>query len=379
MVSFDLSSDLGTSYPATSPNLLASFIRIVKGEQIGTRASATSQAFYVIQGRGSSDCGSHGAVSWAKGDLMVLPKADGEVVHSATEVSASACHLAASHLSTSAPASPDQDTSLYWVSDAPLLSYLGVAPVESRFNPTLFRRETLLAHVETVRRSADSEHKNRLGILLSNRQNPETKTLSHTLWSLLNCLPAGEAQKPHKHNSVALDVSDHLLLAGRRKGGLMAGLDPLMQLAVEAGPGVYTLMGPEIDEDGSIVSNAVGQARIRARANLPHLRRSILSGSSGPRGAPLSPRRAGGTRTTTSPRRMPGCCRCRTPASTPISARSTSGSSTRSLRSQSRSAAGGPPSRCAAVGRGMAASEWLSASCSHRPVPDRDRMWTSPG
>jgi gentisate 1,2-dioxygenase len=45
------------------------------------------------------------------------------------------------------------------------------------------------------------------GILLAAKQCPDTKTLSHVLWSLLNCLPAGDHQRPHKHNSVALDLA----------------------------------------------------------------------------------------------------------------------------------------------------------------------------
>ena len=66
------------------------------------------------------------------------------------------------------------------------------------------------------------------GILLGNKTTEaNTKTLTHTLWSLLNLLPAGQKQRPHRHNSVALD------------------------LCVSAAPkGVYTLMGPELDEEG---------------------------------------------------------------------------------------------------------------------------------
>ena len=47
----------------------------------------------------------------------------------------------------------------------------------------------------------------RLGILLGNKTTADsTKTLTHTLWALLNTIPAGDAQRPHRHNSVALDL-----------------------------------------------------------------------------------------------------------------------------------------------------------------------------
>ena len=48
-IPLDLSEDLEMQGPATSPNLLASFVRVTEGEEFRTRAVATSQAFYVIR------------------------------------------------------------------------------------------------------------------------------------------------------------------------------------------------------------------------------------------------------------------------------------------------------------------------------------------
>ena len=47
--------------------------------------------------------------------------------------------------------------------------------------------------------------------------------------SLLNIIPPNTVQKPHKHNSVALDLC-----------------------VCAPNNGVYTLMGPELDEDGNV-------------------------------------------------------------------------------------------------------------------------------
>jgi gentisate 1,2-dioxygenase len=110
-----------------------------------------------------------------------------------------------------------------------LLSYLSVTPDCKKFKPTVFRKERMLAEVEAIRHQPGAEHRNRLGILLGNKITEDsTLTLTHTLWSLLNMLPAGDAQRPHRHNSVAID------------------------LCVSASPngGVYTLMGPELGADG---------------------------------------------------------------------------------------------------------------------------------
>jgi hypothetical protein len=73
----------------------------------------------------------------------------------------------------------------------------------------LCSKEKLLAEVERVRHEPGAKHRNRLGILLGNTKTKDTKTLTHTLWSLLNVLPAGDWQRPHKHNSVALDLAVH--------------------------------------------------------------------------------------------------------------------------------------------------------------------------
>jgi gentisate 1,2-dioxygenase len=171
-------------YPATSPNLLAAYIRILPGESLETQARATSQAFYVIRGSGVSTSTEHGEIKWNKGDLFVLPAAAAPVSHAALGVEA---------------AEGGEAAALYWVSDEPLLRYLGVSPSEKKFEPTLYTRERMVASVELLKHEEGVEHRNRLGILLGNKVTEKsTLTLTHTLWSLLNLLPAGQKQRPHR-------------------------------------------------------------------------------------------------------------------------------------------------------------------------------------
>ena len=70
----------------------------------------------------------------------------------------------------------------------------------------MFRRSDMLDKVEEIRH--DTNHStNRLGVLLGNIQfDKSTKTLTHVLWSLLNSIPGNSVQRPHRHNSVALDL-----------------------------------------------------------------------------------------------------------------------------------------------------------------------------
>jgi gentisate 1,2-dioxygenase len=202
ITSFDLSKKLNLSTAATTPNLLANFIRICASETLKTSANATSQMFYVINGCGKTQM-SEGSINWKTGDLFTLP-ALVDALHTVSE-----------------------DTALYWVTDSPLMDYLGVKPNKSKFNPVLYTREKLTQELDKVKKS--SANKNRMGILLNNPNFPKTLTITHTLWALYNSLPAGVSQKAHRHNSVALDF------------------------CVTAGENTYTLISKDIDDDGNLI------------------------------------------------------------------------------------------------------------------------------
>jgi gentisate 1,2-dioxygenase len=208
---FDISDFLEIDYPCTSPNLLASFIRVQQGELIETTATATSQAFYVIRGKGYTESEEHGRMNWNKGDMIVVPITEKPMYHHCTLEEEKG------------------GAALYWIHDEPLMEYLGVEPKTRKFEPTIFHRESMLRHVEEISHK-DGHSTNRLGVLLGNAKCDQTKTLTHVLWSLLNSIPGKTVQRPHRHNSVALD------------------------LCVSAEPGVYTLMGKEIDQDGFIIN-----------------------------------------------------------------------------------------------------------------------------
>ena len=211
VVPLDLAAALNIPHAATSPNLLASFIVINAAESVASSARATSQAYFVVRGSGTSTSDEHGAISWSEGDLFVLPRA-GALLHTAAADCASG------------------SAALYAINDEPLCRYLGVTPSEDRFGAALYTRDVLLSKVEEVRHEPGAEHRNRMGILLSNAACPETKTLTPILWALLNVLPANTKQPPHRHQSVAID------------------------LCVSVAPGaegkVYTLMGKELGDDG---------------------------------------------------------------------------------------------------------------------------------
>ena len=207
VIPLDLSSDLGLSSPATSPGLAAHFVRINAGEGVKAAAVATSSLFFVLSGQGTCHCReahNETEISWGQGDLFVLP-AGGTPLLQANSTSV-----------------------LYWVNDAPLLSYLGVEATTPRFNPTHYSATWLQQELEALAQQPGSANSNRISLLLANRDLPSTRTVTHVLWAMYGIVPAGVTQAPHRHQSVALD------------------------LIVDCQPGVYSLVGTELNADGSI-------------------------------------------------------------------------------------------------------------------------------
>ncbi len=204
----DLSDVLGTPYPATGPSLLARFVCIAAGEDLDLAPNATSVLFYCLRGEGSTEVqgpGATGAVAWREGDVVTVPGRSA-VRHCA-----------------------ERDTVLYHVDDSPLLAYLGVEPTEARFAPTRFDGVEARVRLAEVAADPDAARRSRVAVLLGNARNDQTLTATHTLWAMLGVLPEGHVQRPHRHQSIALD------------------------LIVDCDPGCYTLVGPEIRADGTIV------------------------------------------------------------------------------------------------------------------------------
>ena len=173
--------------------------------ELRTAAVATSQLFFVADGEGETEaCGEH--FSWSKGDMLVLP-AGGDAIHTSRSKGA-----------------------LYWVHDAPLLRHLGVTPSESRFEPTFYSHLDSQGRLADIAASPSGARANRVSVLLGNAAFPQTRTVTHTLWAMLGILPAGQEQKPHRHQSIALDF------------------------AVDCEPGCYTLIGTELDDQGRILN-----------------------------------------------------------------------------------------------------------------------------
>jgi gentisate 1,2-dioxygenase len=144
-------------------------------------------------------------VHWAAGDVVTLP-GGGPATYRATE-----------------------DALLYRVTDAPLLRWLGATPADRRFAPTRYDGVEADRRLRAVAAHPDAGLRNRVSILLGNATMTQTLTATPTLWAMLGILPVDAVQRPHRHQSAALD------------------------LIVACEPGCYTLVGRALGDDGSIL------------------------------------------------------------------------------------------------------------------------------
>ncbi|NWD00748.1 cupin [Pseudomonas sp. P7779] len=203
VVPLDLSDALGCEGPATGPGLCANFIRLNAGDTLELHPNATSQVFYVIAGQGSVVQGAH-RIDWTKGCFIALPGLQ------------------------QARFSASEDARLYYVHDEPLLRYLGVIRSADRFVPTLYPAELANAKLREAADDPRAQDRSRISILLGNRNFPQTRTVTHVLWAMYGILPPGSIQKPHRHQSIALDF------------------------IIDCPKGCYSLVGTELDADGQI-------------------------------------------------------------------------------------------------------------------------------
>jgi gentisate 1,2-dioxygenase len=107
---------------------------------------------------------------------------------------------------------------------------LGSKSEKKIFKTAVYHKEFLLKNLYEL----SNPNNNRKGILLSNKDTETLgiNTITPVLWALYNELPPRITQKPHKHNSVALDLC----------------------IKCTDSENIYTLVGDGLDANGNIVN-----------------------------------------------------------------------------------------------------------------------------
>jgi gentisate 1,2-dioxygenase len=237
----DNGSVYNVDYKATSPNLLAGFIvldenkgndneghiiRFNEDDPLEKEINASSHLFYVLNGK----C----CFKWSE-EVYVRGEEYGEIYvnkkYTEFTVEGGEIFICPVFLGLKITNMLENEkTEIYYVNDSPLLNYLGAKAEKQLFQPCVYDKKFIQENLQNL----SNPNNNRKGILLSNIDTEKlgVNTITPTLWSLYNELPPNTVQKPHRHNSVALDLC----------------------ISCSDSENVYTLVGDELDENGNIVN-----------------------------------------------------------------------------------------------------------------------------
>ena len=210
----DFSEVFNVSYKSTTPNLLASFIKLTKHDNIElnnieyNEFNATSNLFYIIKGKASIHIDDESENVVNSGDILITP-----------------CFCSLKIINVE-----EEELEIYYINDSPLVNYLGSKVEKKIFQTAVYTNTFLLEKLNDL----SNKDNNRKGILLSNKDTEALgiNTITPVLWALYNELPCKTTQKPHKHNSVALDLCIKCIDSEN----------------------IYTLIGEKLDENGNIIN-----------------------------------------------------------------------------------------------------------------------------
>jgi gentisate 1,2-dioxygenase len=210
----NFSEILNVNYLSTTPNLLASFIKIEKDNNINFKnintdnfTNSTSNLFYILQGNCEISIDNETFLLYC-GDILITPLFNSLIINN----------------------NSNEELHIYYINDSPLINYLGSNPIKKIFKTAIYSKEFLMSNLNTL----SDPNNNRKGILLSNTDTEKIgiNTITPVLWALYNELPPNTVQRPHKHNSVALDLC----------------------IGCTDSENIYTLIGDELDENGNIIN-----------------------------------------------------------------------------------------------------------------------------
>jgi quercetin dioxygenase-like cupin family protein len=209
LIACDISATLGCAFPATTPLVLARYAKIRAGEELHARFAASGVIAYVLRGSGVTSCAGE-TVEWNEGDLFVLPGG-----------------MDATHVAGGA------DAILWVVTNEPHLAFESLQAPPAGRAPTevvhytggeITRQIDLIYEIGGSGERSESLSHDIAGsaLIFSAERQEATRNILPTLTLAMNSLPGGVAQRPHRHNAVAVSLivkgeSCFSLIDGRRK------------------------------------------------------------------------------------------------------------------------------------------------------------------
>ena len=186
LVALDASDALETSYPATTPSLLAQYLRLRAGERFAMHQRASGEVYFAMQGAGLSRNGAD-LVAWQRGDLFCFPGGR-ETLHQAD----------------------DEDAILFCVSDQPLVTFQGLQPSgagETLVETVHWPAAEIDKRLDTVYARPNSTEEAGRAVLFSSRALAPARNILPMMVAAINTLEPGKDQRAHRHNGVAITLA----------------------------------------------------------------------------------------------------------------------------------------------------------------------------
>lgn len=181
VIALDLAPELGLPTPATTPAMLARYLRVRAGDRLNLAWTATTVVLQILSGEGTVDGAGPTPLHFAGGDVVVAPAHAGLAIASATGCLAVA------------------------ITDEPLLALLGATtPARPRFAAAHYTAAEARQRLLEVYRHPRADELPAKGIFLGSADLGHVASPALTL--VVNSLLPGESQPPHSHNAAAISV-----------------------------------------------------------------------------------------------------------------------------------------------------------------------------
>tara|TARA_Y100000813_G_scaffold196831_1_gene181021 strand:- start:29 stop:922 length:894 start_codon:yes stop_codon:yes gene_type:complete len=203
-----------------TPNLRATYLKFNKSKGLDINLKiTTSNIFYILKGSGKSSFSDGNNIKdmyWNEGDIFTMP-----FINSFLQFE-----------------SLSDECIIFYSSDQPLIEFLNCKPEKARFSPTIYLKEEMMDEITKFNNEKDAVNRNRNGVLLTNEEmiKEGLNTITHTMWSLMNSIGPNVTQKPHRHNSIAIDLCVDIHEEAEEKEQ------------------VYTLMGENLNDKNEIIN-----------------------------------------------------------------------------------------------------------------------------
>jgi gentisate 1,2-dioxygenase len=171
---------LGTAWPATTPLMLASYLRICAGDQLRTRFICGGAIHVVLQGSGTWQAGGD-SFDWKEGDVFVLP---GGIESSYRAIA---------------------DSIVYCVTNEPLFAFerADIMPT-SQVAPVLYPAAHVAEQMRELACKVMTPETPGRAVNLSSDSLANERTALSSLTATFNLVLPGEWQRPHRHCAAAL-------------------------------------------------------------------------------------------------------------------------------------------------------------------------------